>query len=376
MLKNNEITILSLHLGYGGIEQYLSSLCSLLDSKYKINLIVTYKLSNKPAFYFSDKVNITYLINRGPNKEEFKDAFRKKNIIKIFKEGFISIKLLYLKRKKNIKAIKNIDSKYIITTRSFHNRLVGKYAPKECIKIATEHNYHDNNLKYVNDVVSSVKNFNYFVLVSEELKNYYEKIVSGPKCIYIPNIIDKLPNKKSLLNMNNLITIGRMEAVKGFDDLIDIIKLVKEKVPSVKLFMIGDGSLKKSLENKVKENDLEDNIIFTGFLSKDEMDKYFLKSKLYVMTSHSESFGLVLLEAMSYGIPCIAFDSASGPCNLLKNDVGILVKNRNKEEMANIIVKLFNSQKEIEKMSKSSLNYVKNYLPESVKTQWFNILDK
>ena len=147
MLNNKEITILSLHLGYGGIEQYLSSLCHILEDNYKINLIVTYKLSDKPAFNFSDNVNITYLMPYGPNRKELSDAIKHKNIFKLIKEGFKSIKILFLKRRLNIKAIKQINSKYIITTRSFHNSLVGKYAHKDIIKIATEHNHHNNDEK-------------------------------------------------------------------------------------------------------------------------------------------------------------------------------------------------------------------------------------
>ena len=61
--KNNKITILALHLGYGGVEQYLSSLCKMLENDYEISIISTYKVLEKPAFYFSDRINITYLIN-------------------------------------------------------------------------------------------------------------------------------------------------------------------------------------------------------------------------------------------------------------------------------------------------------------------------
>ena len=101
-LKENEITILALHLGYGGVEKYISSLCKMLEKHYKINIISTYKLSDKPAFNFSDNINISYLINDKPNKEEFKLAIKNKSIKDIFKEGLKSIKILYLRRIKNI----------------------------------------------------------------------------------------------------------------------------------------------------------------------------------------------------------------------------------------------------------------------------------
>lgn len=375
MLKENEITILSLHLGYGGIEQYVSSLAKMLEDNYKINIIATYKVVDKPPFPFSDKINITYLLDYGPNKLALKEAIKKKNLLAIFVEGFKSLKILFLKYYLNIKAIKHIDSKFIITTRDFHNKLVGIYARKAIIKIATEHNYHNNDQKYINKVVSSVKNFDYFVLVSSTLTKFYQPLVK-PKCVFIPNIIDKLPDNRTSLKDNILVSIGRMEKEKGFDDLIDIISLVKNEIPNIKLYLMGDGSLRNKLENKVKELSLTDNIIFTGFIPKNEMDEYLTKAKLYVMTSHTESFGLVLLEAMSYGIPCIAFDSADGAKELLKDNVGILINNRDKEKMAKEIVSLLNNKDKLITLSKVSSEYAANYLPETVKDKWLNILNK
>jgi len=374
-LNENEITILALHLGVGGIEKYISSLCKMLQDNYRINIITTYKINDKPAFDFDDRINITYLIEKSANKTEFMNAIKEKNIKSIFKEGLKSIKILYLKETKNRKAIKNINSKYIITTRDFHSKLVGIYANKNIIKIATEHNYHNSNKKYINKVIKSIKNFNYFVVVSENLKKYYQDKIGTTKCIYIPNVIEELPQKKSNLKENNLINIGRLEEVKGQLDLIEIVKEIKKEIKDIKLYLIGDGTLRNLIEQKIKEYSLEDNVLLTGFLSPKEMEPYLTKSKLFVMTSYTESFGLVLIEAMSYGIPCIAFDNADGAKTLLKNEVGILIKNRNINEMANRIVKILKNEKKIREYSQKGITKCQNYLSTNVKKQWLTLLN-
>ena len=53
-----KITIMSLHLGVGGIEKYVSSLCNMLKDNYEINLVITYKLDDKPSFDFNSKIKI------------------------------------------------------------------------------------------------------------------------------------------------------------------------------------------------------------------------------------------------------------------------------------------------------------------------------
>lgn len=374
-LKEKDITILALHLGYGGVEKYISSLCKMLDKEYNITIISTYKVLDKPAFDFSDKVKIEYLIDDKPNKEEFKKALKDKNIIHIIKEGIKSIKILYLRKEFNIRAIKNIDSKYIITTRSFHNKLVGNYAYSDIIKIATEHNYHNNDKKYIKTLITSIERFDYLVVVSNTLKEFYENKIGNTKCIYIPNVIDELPNKFTNLNKNNLINVGRIEKEKDQDTLVEVFKKVKEKVSDAKLYIIGDGSLKEDLANKISEYKLEDSIILTGFIGKEEIEEYMINSKIFILTSITESFGLVLIEAMSYKLPCIAFDTSDGAKNLLSDNNGILIENRNIDKMASEIIKLLNDNNKLKKLSDKSFNSCKKYLLDNVEKEWISLLN-
>ena len=371
--ERKKITIFALHLGFGGVEKYLSSLCRMLEENYDIEIISTYKVLDKPAFPFSEKVKITYLIDDKPNKEEFKQAIKNKNIISIFKEGFKSAKILCLKRSRNIKAIRNTYSDYIITTRTFHSGLVGYYAYNNIIKIATEHNFHNNDKKYITKVIDSIRDFDYFVVVSDNLRKFYENKIGKTKCIYIPNVIDSLPDKRSKLTNKNIITIGRLSPEKGQKDLIDVFKIVNKELPKTKLFMVGDGPLKKELENYTKELKLTNKIIFTGFLGDKGKEKYILDSSIFILPSYTESFGLVLIEAMSYGLPCIAFDTSDGAKELLKNNVGILVKDRNKEKMAEEIIKELKNKNGSEH-SEKGYKYCQKYLLDNVKKEWINIL--
>ncbi|HHW68900.1 MAG TPA: glycosyltransferase family 4 protein, partial [Tenericutes bacterium] len=98
-----KITIMALHLGYGGIEKAISSLANGLSKNYKVEIVCVYKLYNKPAFLIDDKVDIKYLLNYGPNKKEIKEAIKSKNILKIVYEISKGFKTLYLRKKLMIK---------------------------------------------------------------------------------------------------------------------------------------------------------------------------------------------------------------------------------------------------------------------------------
>ena len=98
-----------------------------------------------------------------------------------------------------------------------------------------------------------------------------------------------------------------------------------------------------------------------------------LNSSLMVMTSFRESFGLVLLEAMSYGVPVISFEN-SGSKELINGKNGIIIKNRNKKRMAKEIVELLNNKKELKEYSKECPKVLKNYSKEVIKKEWLKFL--
>lgn len=369
-----KVTILALHLGYGGIEKYISSLCKMLEDAFEIEVISTYKVLDKPVFDFSDKIKITYLINDKPYKEELKKAIKSKNIILTIKYLIKNFKILLLKTLKNIKAIKNINSGFIITTRDFHNKLVGKYAKKGIITIATEHNHHNNDYKYINNVINSLHNINYFVVVSKDLEKYYRDKISNTKCVYIPNVIDKIYKKPKYNTNHNIISIGRLSKEKGFDDLIDVVNIISKKIPDIKLDLIGDGNLKEELKRKISSLNLENNIKIHGYLEHKQIEKIITKDSLYVMSSLTESFGLVLIEAMSYGVPCVAFDSAQGAKEVIKNKK-LLVKNRNKEAMAKLIIDLLTDENKLKSYGEECYKNCQEYLIENVKETWLNLLN-
>ena len=93
------------------------------------------------------------------------------------------------------------------------------------------------------------------------------------------------------------------------------------------------------------------------------------------MTSQTESFGLVLIEAMSYGLPCIGFDCASGAREIISKKNGVLVQNRDKNKMAMQIIELLNNSSMLSDLSKGSLETSQKYLLENVKKLWIKLLE-
>lgn len=371
-----KVTILALHLNYGGIERFITNLANSLSDEYYVEIISTYKLLDEPFFKLNNNVNVKYLItDLKPNKNLIKKYISKFNVVKLFKEIITSVKILHYKKKRMINYIKNCNSDIIISTRDIHNKWLGKYGKNGIVKIGSEHN-DINSSKYVNSVSNTAKNLDYFVVVSKKMVNDYEKHLSIP-VIYIPNSIETLPKNFSKLNTNNIISVGRLEGVKGFEDLIKVMKFVVLKNNSIILNIIGNGSQYDLLKKKIEDLGLDNNIKLLGYKTSFELSNLYNESSIYVMTSFSESFGLVLLEAQSHKLPCIAFDSANGAKELIHDGVdGYLVKNRDIEKMAEIIIELINDKDKCKKIGENALINSKSYLSENIKQKWVDIFEK
>lgn len=371
-----KLSILSLHLNYGGAEKSICALANLLCDKYDVEIVCTYKIIDKPAFYLDPKIKVKYLTDVKPNENEWKKTIKEKNIFKFIKESFYSVKVLYLRKKTMKEYIKNTDTKIIISSRYLFNNILSKYSKKDVLKIGWEHNHPHVNMKFANKVTNSAKGLDYFVLVSKNLQSLYKEKLkkSKCKCVYIPNIVDENDKSSDLLS-KNLVSVGRLSKEKGFMDLLIIFNKILKKYPDYKLNIIGDGEEKEKLENYIKENHLEKNVIMHGFQNKDYINNVLLGSMIYLMTSFTESFGIVLIEAMSYGIPCIAFSSAEGAEELIENGKnGYLIDDRNIDKYVSKVEFLMNNFEERKKMQNNCINKANEFLGKNVIKKWLEIL--
>ena len=378
-----KIAILSLHLGYGGVEKAITSLANSLAKldKYEIEVVSIYRLYDKPVFDINETVKVKYLLpsNLSPNRKEWEETLHNLQLIKFGKESLKSLKILYKRKKEMADYIKNTNADVIISTRIFLNELLSEYGRDETLKIAWEHNHYHNNMKYATDVIRSVKNLDYFVLVSKDLRKFYKKNLVNSKCrtVYIPNALENIPKTKSPLTGEHLISVGRLSPEKGYLDLLKIYLDLKKKKCRWHLDIVGDGTEKRKLEKFINDNNLEEDVTLHGFKNSKEIEKLMHKASIYVMTSYTESFGIVLLEAMSNGLPCIAFDSAEGAREVITSGRdGYLIKHRNFKAMEKKILDLIKDVNIRKELGKNGRRKVKGYLSDNICTYWEKIIER
>ncbi len=380
MITLKKVTILALHLGYGGIEKSIAALANLLVDDYEVEIISSYQLFDKPAFDIDPRVEVRYLITKfKPNREAWKTSLKHLRPISFIKESFNSVMTLALRRSTMIRAIENCHSDIIISTRDLFNTWLGNYGKKSCYKIGWEHNHYHGDMSYADKVTKSAKNLDALVLVSDSLRKFYKKQLANTKCkcFYVPNILDTVPERLSKLNEKRLISVGRLSREKAYEDLLDVFQVIHTQEPSWRLDIIGDGAQKNLLGDRIFAEGWTDCVKLHGFQDKTYINNLLSKSSIYLMSSITESFGIVLIEAMSHGLPCVAFDSAEGATELIEDGKnGFLISYRNKEEYAKKVIELIQNKKERTQLGKNGRETSLCFTSDKVKRDWMKVLKR
>lgn len=393
-----KVAILSLHLGYGGIEKSIVALANMLVEKYDVEIVCTYKLYDKPSFPLDSKVKVNYLIKTDLPKKvsDYKvllkklevrrlsrrlkeDYFSKGKAKEFFKDAIGGLGMYNKRATAMKKYISNSNADIIISTRDIFDEWLGDYGKPGVLKIGWEHNHYHGDMKYANKIVRSARKLDYLVLVSNSLKKFYESKMRHSRCrvVFIPNVIDKIPRNRSKLDQKRLISVGRLSEEKGYIDLLRIFKSIHEKEKTWRLDIIGDGAEKEKLAKYIKNNNLDSSVTLHGFRDKDYIEDMLKESSLFLMTSFTESFGIVLIEAMSYGLPCIAFTSAEGAREIITSGRnGYLIKNRSFEAYERKCLDLMRSLEIRKKIGKAAKESISKYSSSIVKKDWFKLLEK
>ncbi|MDY5949588.1 MAG: glycosyltransferase family 4 protein [Helicobacter sp.] len=123
----------------------------------------------------------------------------------------------------------------------------------------------------------------------------------------------------------------------------------KKDLESWQLIIVGSGVLQEQIESKIKEKNLQDTIILKPFTK--DIESEYLNASIYAMTSHFEGFGMVLVEASSYALPCVAFDIAAGPSDIIESGVsGYLIEDNDLQDYADKLLTLMSDKQKRESM--------------------------
>jgi len=190
----------------------------------------------------------------------------------------------------------------------------------------------------------------------EFLKKIYKKV-------YVFKIFggqDIPEENKKVEKKYDLCFMGRFHEQKGIFEVIDIMKRLREKKPNISLALLGGGveRVEKRFFKLVKENNLDENIKYFGYVTGDKKFDILKSCKVFLFPSYYESFGQVALEALGCGLPVVAYDLP--PFVVFRGGM-VKVPVLDNKKMAEEIIKILDDKAYYEKLRKEGFEFCSNY---------------
>lgn len=241
---------------------------------------------------------------------------------------------------------------------------------------------HDDYMadNFNNYQIKKIKKFDKMFLVSKSCMNRVAEKVPEIKnkldYMYNPickeTIIDKANEPLDTVfdsNKVQLVSVGRLEQQKNYLGLIDIVKEVKDNVgANFVLNIVGDGSCRSAIEEKIKEYSLQGEVKLWGF----RLNPYNIikQCDLFVLNSIWESFGIVYIEAMTLFVPVLTINVS--PAKEMVGDYGIIAQD--KAEMVGVLSELISNKESLKKLKNKVLDYEFDNL--AIKDKWLKYINE
>ena len=216
-----------------------------------------------------------------------------------------------------------------------------------------------------------VRQFDKFVVLTREDKGYWGNL---PNIEVIPNAAMNLSQDYSDVTKHRVIAVGRLDYQKGFDRLIRAWEMVQKdgKRADWHLDIFGQGEWRDMLQQLIDEKKLNDTTRLNA--PTHHIGREYVNSSLLVMSSNYEGFPMVMIEAMTCGLPVVTFDFKCGPKDIIRpGENGLLVPNGDIQGLADAMMQVMDDEAYRKRLSANARQIVSTYSEEAVMSQWAHL---
>lgn len=361
MAKKNVAFVIS-SLNAGGAERVITTLANVLVKDFNITIILLYNCT--PFYRLEKDIQIEYCselyISKPTTWQSITNHYTLfRNLIKILKKRNIDISIGFM------------------TTANIYLSFASKIYGIPCI---ISERIHPEYFK-LNKLWKTIRRWTYplatkLVVQTKSIKTYFEHFMDNDQIVIIKNpLAPELLHKRKLNSKKEkiILNVGRLDHQKNQDLLIRAFANINNDDWSVNI--IGEGSNRVMYEQLIKVLNLEEKVNLLG--NQPDMETYYNQSSIFVFTSRYEGFPNALMEAMSFGLPCISTDCPSGPSELISNDLnGFLIPVENQNLLEKKMRQLMDDSLLRTKFSEKSVTTTLELEVSVIAEQWKSLIYK
>ena len=374
-----KVLVLHGHLSMGGEERVLLSvLKNLVELNYDVDLLITWNHGENNLFEneIPEKVNYKFLFDNYNGKNKLiKEIYRirakatyLKKVEKIIKENKYDVIIDY---SSNLLKYNNFDIKVPVFAWIHFSLTFGeKLSADKIEKYRKQYKKYDKILAICDTMRDE------FVEILGMEKNKVELVYNPIDLEAIRKKAENIDKKyENYLKQDYFLQVSRLTEQKQPEHLVDIYYKLKQQGTKEKLYFIGNGEKIELIKQKIREYNLENDVVLLGQI--ENPYPFFKNAKLFVHTAKYEGLPTVLLESLTLGTPVAAYDCPTGPKDILgqNSKYGELIPLNDKDTFVEKIHELMNKNEKYENYRKLSLVRANDFSMESNKAKLKELIE-
>ncbi|MEA2421056.1 MAG: hypothetical protein QOF55_155 [Thermoleophilaceae bacterium] len=362
--------------GMGGTIRTTLNTASHLAQQHEVEVLVVARTRDKPFFDFPESVKVTVIDDRRPDAGGALQRLLARLPTMLFPRADpVTGKSSLWTDVQLARALRKRRSGVLIGTRPGLNLLAAEVAPPSMTTVGQEHMHlaaHPRRL--IRAIRAGYPKLDAVVALTEADRDGYAALFDGSARVEaIPNAVTQLDGGPADLSAKTVLAAGRLKRQKDFGRLIRAFALVVEKHPDWQLKICGGGPRREALEKLIARLGIERNVVLAGPVK--NLGAEMEKASIYALSSRREGFPMVLLEAMSKGMPVVSFDCPTGPREIVRErENGLLVPHQDVPALAAGIIEMIEDEELRRTCGAGARETAEAYSLEVVGARWARLL--
>ena len=366
--------------GMGGTIRAGINLAGYLAARHDVEIISTYRRNDEPYFAFDERVKVIAL------DDQRKDATPRhlrplRNVLRRVPSALYHPADL---RKHNhnlwtdVQLVRRLRGArgIAIASRPGHNILLADLAVPGLISVGLEQmnlGSHGKNLRKA--MIRRYRKLDALAVLTEQDRAAYERAMNGtaPPMWRLPNTVRAIEPPRADLSAKRIFAAGRYTGQKGYDYLIHAFAPVARAHPDWELKICGAGHARTRMLGWIDEHGIGDQAILAG--PTDDVPGEMARASIYALSSRFEGFPLVLVEAMSKGMACVAFDCPTGPADIIDDHRnGLLVPAKDVEGLTAALMEMVEDEELRRRCGDAAIETARDYTMAAIGPKWEEML--
>jgi glycosyltransferase involved in cell wall biosynthesis len=362
----------------GGTVRATLNLAAHLAERHEVELIAIRRRGRrKPFFELPPGVTVTTLDDRGRERRGWAErALTRLPSVLVHPEDYAYPASSAWTDLRLVRRLRGAGGDVVIATRPAWALLAAAVAPADAVTVAQEHMHLNAHRPALATAIRRrYGGLDAIATLTEGDREDYERELAGSsaRLVRIPNAVPPLGGGPAALDAKLVVAAGRLTTQKGFDLLIRAFRTVADEHPGWRLRIYGGGRDREALERLVAAERLEEAVSLMGPTR--ELGAAFAEASVFALSSRFEGFGMVIVEAMSSGLPVVSFDCPRGPSEIITpGRDGILVPPEDVAGLAAGIGTLAADPELRRRYGAAALETARRYEPAAIAARWEALL--